>query len=188
MVGYLPDNAGCLYRPATLFSHQHAASTASTISTVSTVQSVSHADLLLLLCRCPDRSEGLDHFLWLTGDRGACDWPGEDDPALSNVIKVVHFGFHHMGAKFGDPTGWEGQIKNKVRLDECQNKGAGVASQAYAELPYRSMPVSPTAAATAVVGCQSCLRHTLSHCCPAALGLLQPSERHPSSSFLAGPG
>lgn len=64
------------------------------------------------------RSQGLDHFLWLTGDRGACDWP-DNDPALANVIKVVHFGWHHhAGGKSGEPKGWEGHIKNKVSEHE----------------------------------------------------------------------
>jgi hypothetical protein len=64
----------------------------------------------------PLRSQGLDHFLWLTGDRGACDWPAEGQPALANIIKVVHFGWHHVGSAFGEPKGWEGQIKNKVGM------------------------------------------------------------------------
>jgi hypothetical protein len=62
----------------------------------------------------PCRSQGLDHFIWLTGDRGACDWPAEPEPHLANIIKVVHFGWHHSGAKAGVPKGWEGHIKNKV--------------------------------------------------------------------------
>lgn len=71
--------------------------------------------LLLLMLSCPYcRSQGLDHFIWLTHDRGACDWPAEEDPGLANVIKVVHFGWHHVTGKAGVPKGWEGQIKNKV--------------------------------------------------------------------------
>ena len=75
-----------------------------------------YAGMHALLPACETRSQGLDHFLWLTGDRGACDWPAEEDPALANVIKVVHFGWHHAGNKFGEPKGWEGLIKNKVRM------------------------------------------------------------------------
>lgn len=43
-------------------------------------------------------------------------WPGEEEPALANIIKVVHFGWHHVSSTMGHPKGWEGQIRNKVRV------------------------------------------------------------------------
>jgi len=57
------------------------------------------------------RTRGLDHFLWLTNGRGACLWPGEEEPAMANVIKVVHFGWHHTGSSM--PPGWH-PLPNKV--------------------------------------------------------------------------
>jgi hypothetical protein len=48
----------------------------------------------------------VDHFLWLTNDRGACHWPGDAEPDMANVMKVVHFAWantpssamaHHFG-------------------------------------------------------------------------------------------
>jgi len=90
--------------------------------------------LLLLSCRrC--RSQGLDHFLWLTHDRGACDWPAEEDPGLANVIKVVHFGWHHVTGKAGVPKGWESQIKNKVgcllqlKMAQCSSVSGSVTGR-----------------------------------------------------------
>lgn len=59
------------------------------------------------------RSQGVDHFLFLTNDRGACAWPGDEEPALANIIKVVHFGWHHATPAGGSvPTGWQGQLNN----------------------------------------------------------------------------
>lgn len=40
--------------------------------------------------------------------------PAEEEPALANVIKVVHFGWHHVSTTHGEPPGWKGHIKNKV--------------------------------------------------------------------------
>lgn len=69
---------------------------------------------------CCYRSGGVDHFLWLTNDRGACAWPGDSEPDMANVMKVVHFGWanspssamaHHFG------------IANKVREQQQQQQG-----------------------------------------------------------------
>jgi len=59
-----------------------------------------------------NRTAGADHFLWLTGDRGACAWPGESAPALANVIKVVHWGWHRPGRGGAMPAGW-GALPNQ---------------------------------------------------------------------------
>jgi hypothetical protein len=37
--------------------------------------------------------------MWLTNDQGACEWPGASHPELANVVKVVHYGWHHLHSK-----------------------------------------------------------------------------------------
>jgi hypothetical protein len=41
------------------------------------------------------RSQGKDHFIWFTGDHGACHAP----PEAANLIKLVHFGYHANQAR-----------------------------------------------------------------------------------------
>ncbi|KAF6261895.1 hypothetical protein COO60DRAFT_713350 [Scenedesmus sp. NREL 46B-D3] len=58
-----------------------------------------------------NRTKGLDHFIWLTNDQGACSWPGATHPEMANVIKVVHFAWHNPLGK-SVPTGWN-RLPNK---------------------------------------------------------------------------
>eukprot|EP00882_Tetradesmus_deserticola_P022294 GHRQ01024193.1.p2 GENE.GHRQ01024193.1~~GHRQ01024193.1.p2 ORF type:complete len:252 (+),score=51.38 GHRQ01024193.1:207-962(+) len=58
-----------------------------------------------------NRTRGLDHFMWLTNDQGACSWPGATHPEMANVIKVVHYAWHHPFGK-SLPSGWD-RLQNK---------------------------------------------------------------------------
>ncbi|WIA23466.1 hypothetical protein OEZ85_000212 [Tetradesmus obliquus] len=58
-----------------------------------------------------NRTKGLDHFMWLTNDQGACHWPGSTHPEMANVIKVVHYAWHNPFGK-SIPTGWN-RLPNK---------------------------------------------------------------------------
>ena len=54
-----------------------------------------------------NRSGGRDHFMWFTGDRGAC-YASSD---LGPIIRLVHFGYHvnevgHTGCAFFNFRGW----------------------------------------------------------------------------------
>jgi len=46
-----------------------------------------------------NRSNGRDHFMWFTGDKGACYAP----PEVGSLIKMVHFGYHLDVKSQGEP-------------------------------------------------------------------------------------
>jgi hypothetical protein len=65
----------------------------------------------------------VDHFLWLTNDRGACAWPGDSEPDMANVMKVVHFGWANSPTS---PMAHHFGIANKVREQQQQQQQGGV--------------------------------------------------------------
>lgn len=56
--------------------------------------------------------------MWLVNDQGACTWPGDAEPELANLIKVVHYGWHLPGHAV--PPGWHNRtLPYEVSCGSC---------------------------------------------------------------------
>jgi len=58
-----------------------------------------------------NRNQGRDHFIFLSGDRGAC-WLF-DEPEIQNPIKLTHFGLQVKMAEYIDMPGWDVQVQGR---------------------------------------------------------------------------
>ncbi|KAG1660173.1 hypothetical protein FOA52_005273 [Chlamydomonas sp. UWO 241] len=76
-----------------------------------------------------NRSKGKDHFMWFTGDHGACEAP----PELAPIIKLVHFGYH-ADVRVQGPS-----VMGKVPKDPihgCYNPARDIVTAPYNDIGF----------------------------------------------------